>query len=57
MCDADVQVRSTLALDQANPDECLEVMDTFFQLPIDPLMLKNFPVVVETVKRVTFYYL
>lgn len=48
----DAQIKSSLGLDQADTDKCLEAMDELLSLPLDPLMLKKHPHIVETVKRV-----
>ncbi|XP_076280557.1 JIL-1 anchoring and stabilizing protein isoform X3 [Lasioglossum baleicum] len=51
----DAQIKSNLGLDRANPDKCLQAMDDMLSLPIDPLMLKKHPHIVETVKRLRRY--
>ncbi|XP_012151668.1 JIL-1 anchoring and stabilizing protein isoform X3 [Megachile rotundata] len=51
----DAQIKSNLGLDRANPDKCLQAMDDMLLLPIDPLMLKKHPHIVETVKRLRRY--
>lgn len=51
----DAQIKSNLGLDRANTDKCLEAMDEILALPIDPLMLKKHPHIVETVKRLRRY--
>lgn len=51
----DAQIKSNLGLDRANPDKCLQAMDDMLSLPIDPLMLKKHPRIVETVKRLRRY--
>lgn len=49
----DAQIKSSLGLDRANADKCLQAMDNILILSIDPLMLKKHPHIVETVKRVS----
>lgn len=51
----DAQIKSSLGLDRANTDKCLQAMDDMLALPIDPLMLKKHPHIVETVKRLRRY--
>ncbi|XP_024893088.1 PC4 and SFRS1-interacting protein isoform X2 [Temnothorax curvispinosus] len=51
----DAQIKSNLGLDRANTDKCLQAMDDILALPIDPLMLKKHPHIVETVKRLRRY--
>ncbi|KAK2587117.1 hypothetical protein KPH14_002880 [Odynerus spinipes] len=51
----DAQIKSNLGLDRANTDKCLQAMDEILALPIDPLMLKKHPHIVETVKRLRRY--
>ncbi|KAL2729884.1 PC4 and SFRS1-interacting protein isoform X3 [Vespula maculifrons] len=51
----DAQIKSNLGLDRANTDKCLEAMDEVLSLPLDPLMLKKHPHIVETVKRLRRY--
>jgi hypothetical protein len=48
----DTQIRSSLGLDQANADECLEAMDQVLEIQLTPLMLKKHSHIVETIKRV-----
>lgn len=48
----DAQIKSNLGLDRADADKCLHAMDDMLALPIDPLMLKKHPQIVETVRRV-----
>lgn len=48
----DAQIKSSLGLDRADADKCLQAMDDILALSIDPLMLKKHPHIVETVKRV-----
>lgn len=48
----DTQIRSSLGLDKANVDDCLEAMDQMLELQITPLMLKKHSHVVEAIKRV-----
>ncbi|XP_020292586.1 PC4 and SFRS1-interacting protein isoform X1 [Pseudomyrmex gracilis] len=51
----DAQIKSSLGLDRADTDRCLEAMDNILALSIDPLMLKKHPHIVETVKRLRRY--
>ncbi|XP_032689559.1 PC4 and SFRS1-interacting protein isoform X2 [Odontomachus brunneus] len=51
----DAQIKSSLGLDRANADKCLQAMDDILALSIDPLMLKKHPHIVETVKRLRRY--
>lgn len=51
----DAEIKSNLGLDRANTDKCLQAMDDMLGLPIDPLMLKKHPHIVETVKRLRRY--
>ncbi|XP_015516540.1 PC4 and SFRS1-interacting protein [Neodiprion pinetum] len=51
----DAQIKSNLALDKADADKCLHAMDDMLALPIDPLMLKKHPHIVETVRRLRRY--
>lgn len=51
----DAQIKSNLGLERADPDKCLQAMDDMLSLPIDPLMLKKHPHIVETVKRLRRY--
>ena len=48
----DTQIRSSLGLEFANTDACLEAMDELMELEIGPLMLKKHCHIVETFKRV-----
>lgn len=51
----DAQIKSNLGLDRADADKCLHAMDDMLALPIDPLMLKKHPQIVETVRRLRRY--
>ncbi|XP_011496080.1 PREDICTED: PC4 and SFRS1-interacting protein [Ceratosolen solmsi marchali] len=51
----DTQIRSSLGLDQANADECLEAMDQVLEIQLTPLMLKKHSHIVETIKRLRRY--
>lgn len=51
----DAQIKSSLGLDRADADKCLQAMDDILALSIDPLMLKKHPHIVETVKRLRRY--
>ncbi|KAF7401199.1 hypothetical protein HZH68_007019 [Vespula germanica] len=51
----DAQIKSNLGLDRANADKCLKAMDETLALPLDPLMLKKHPHIVDTVKRLRRY--
>ncbi|XP_012264964.2 PC4 and SFRS1-interacting protein isoform X2 [Athalia rosae] len=51
----DAQIKSNLGLDRADTDKCLHAMDDMLALPIDPLMLKKHPQIVETVRRLRRY--
>lgn len=51
----DLKIRSSLGLNKAEPEECLNCMDEFSNLPITALMLKKNPEVVETFKRLRRY--
>ncbi|XP_014211274.1 PC4 and SFRS1-interacting protein [Copidosoma floridanum] len=51
----DTQIRSSLGLDQANADECLEAMDQLMDLQINQLILKKHSHIIETIKRLRRY--
>ncbi|XP_032457614.1 PC4 and SFRS1-interacting protein isoform X1 [Nasonia vitripennis] len=51
----DTQIRSSLGLEQANVEECLEAMDQMLELQITPLMLKKHSHIVEAIKRLRRY--
>lgn len=48
----DADIKSSLCLDRADAQKCLDAMETISTLAIDSLMLKKHPQVMETVKRV-----
>ncbi|KAJ8688319.1 hypothetical protein QAD02_024114 [Eretmocerus hayati] len=51
----DTQIRSSLGLENANTEDCLEAMDQVFELPLTALMLKKHSSIVETTKRLRRY--
>ncbi|OXU28913.1 hypothetical protein TSAR_006802 [Trichomalopsis sarcophagae] len=51
----DTQIRSSLGLEKANVEECLEAMDQMLELQITPLMLKKHSHIVEAIKRLRRY--
>ncbi|XP_012285630.1 PC4 and SFRS1-interacting protein isoform X2 [Orussus abietinus] len=55
MLQLDAQIKSNLGLDRIDANKCLQAMDDLLGLPIDPLMLKKHPHIVETIKRLRRY--
>ncbi|XP_014238571.1 PC4 and SFRS1-interacting protein isoform X3 [Trichogramma pretiosum] len=51
----DTKIRSSLGLDEAHTEDCLEAMDQMYELEITPLMLKKHAQVVESIKRLRRY--
>ena len=48
----DHEIKSSLMLDGAKTDDCLEAMDKILNFDVTTLMLKKHPFIVETIKRV-----
>ncbi|KAL1122149.1 hypothetical protein AAG570_003554 [Ranatra chinensis] len=55
LLDIDTRIKSSLSLNKADPDKCLQLMDEVLELNINALMLKKHPEVVETVKKMRKY--
>ncbi|XP_058798451.1 PC4 and SFRS1-interacting protein isoform X2 [Phymastichus coffea] len=51
----DTQIRSSLGLDKANVNDCLDALDQLLEYEITPLMLKKHSHIVETIKRLRRY--
>ncbi|KAE8749906.1 hypothetical protein FOCC_FOCC003375 [Frankliniella occidentalis] len=55
LLELDALIRSSLGLAEADARRCLELMEQMLIVPIDPLMLKKHPNIVETVKKLQRY--
>jgi Lens epithelium-derived growth factor (LEDGF)/PWWP domain len=55
LVDLDYHIKSSVALDLADPDRCIELLDEYKKLALTPLMLKKNPQCVETIKRLRRY--
>lgn len=51
----DAKIRSSLGLDKAFPEQALECLELLLDLPVQPIMLKKHPHVVDMIKRLRRY--
>lgn len=55
LVELDALIKTSLALDKADPQKALKHLNAMHELTIDPLMLKKHPHVVDMVKRLRRY--
>lgn len=53
LVDIDVLIKSCLQKVKVDVDKALSLMDELINMPLDPLMLKKHPQIVDTTKKVS----
>uniref|UniRef100_A0A224XN30 Putative hepatoma-derived growth factor n=1 Tax=Panstrongylus lignarius TaxID=156445 RepID=A0A224XN30_9HEMI len=55
LLEIDINIKSALNLQKAQPDKCIALLDKLNELKITPLMLKKHPELVHTIKKMRKY--
>ena len=55
LLDLDTRLKTSLSLNKADPDKCLNLLDSFLEIDINATMLKEHPEVVQTIKKMRKY--